>query len=62
MTKPRVIWLQATTLFDDKLIDKIPRAPIKAQPCLKITPDKKLAKLYTLNFEKTNANFKAKIW
>ena len=62
MTKLRVIQLQTIALFDNKLADETPKTPIKAKPHLKAMPDKKSEKLFTLDFEKTNSNLKAKIW
>ena len=61
MVEPRVTWLQAIILFDNKLVDKILRASIKAKPYLEVMPNKKPAKSYILNLKKTNTNLKAKI-
>ena len=61
MAEPRVTRSQTTVLLNDKLVDKIPKTPIKDKPHLEAMPDKKLGKSYTLDLEKTNSNLKAKI-
>ena len=61
MAELRITQLQVTVSFNDKLADKIPKIPIKIKPHLKAILDKKPVKLYTLNFEEINVNFRAKI-
>ena len=61
MAELRITQLQDMALFDDKLAGKILRASIMAKLYPKVISDKKSAKLYTLDFKKTNTNLRVKI-